>query len=182
MSLEKSESVALGTPAPDFALTGVDDRVHELSEYADKPVLLVVFMCNHCPFVRAVEDRLIALQRDYADRGLQLVGINPNDPARYPEDDFESMKLRARHKSYNFPYLVDETQEVAEDFGAVCTPDLFLYGPDRRLAYHGRIDDSWKDEKAVRRQDLREAIEALLAGRAPDPDQVPSMGCSIKWR
>lgn len=182
MALERSLEVALGTPAPDFRLRGTDDALHALGDFADQPILLVLFICNHCPYVRALEDRIVALHREYAGRGVQLVAINPNDPTRYPDDDLASMKARAREKGYEFPYLVDETQDVARAYGAVCTPDLFLYGPDRRLAYHGRFDDNWKDEAAVRRRDLHDAIEALLAGRAPAPDQVPSMGCSIKWR
>jgi peroxiredoxin len=172
----------LGTPCPDFRLPGVDGRTYARDDFASAPVLVVMFICNHCPYVKAVEDRLIRLAREVGPRGVQLVGICANDAATYPDDAFDKLAARWRERGYGFPYLHDESQEVARAFGAVCTPDIFVYDRARRLAYRGRIDDSWKDEAKVQRRELAEAIDALLAGRAPAPDQRPSMGCSIKWR
>jgi peroxiredoxin len=173
---------ALGTPCPDFRLPGVDGKTHARDDFAASPVLVVMFICNHCPYVQAVEERLIRLGREVGPRGAQLVGICANDAVSYPDDAFDKLAARARARGYSFPYLHDETQEVARAFGAVCTPDIFVYDRARRLAYRGRIDDSWKDEAKVQRRDLAEAIEALLAGHPPSPEQRPSMGCSIKWR
>jgi len=172
----------LGTPCPDFRLPGVDGRTYARDDFAAAPVLVVMFICNHCPYVKAVEDRLIGLARELGPRGAQLVGICANDAATYPDDAFDKLAARWRERGYGFPYLHDESQEVARAFGAVCTPDIFVYDRARRLAYRGRIDDSWKDESKVQRRELADAIEALLAGRTPAPDQRPSMGCSIKWR
>ena len=180
MALTESTMTPLGSPCPAFSLPGVDGRTWTREAFRE-PLLLVVVLCNHCPYVQAVDDRINDLARAYAGR-LAVVGISANDAEAYPEDRFEAMQARARAKGYVFPYLYDADQSVARAFGAVCTPDFFLYGPDRRLAYRGRLDDSWKDAAAVTRQDLRDAVEALLAGRAVDPDQRPSMGCSIKWK
>ncbi len=182
MVLLKSRMVPLGTRAHDFTLPGVDGRTYSLDSFKDKKVLVVVFMCNHCPYVKATIHRLIEIQKDYGDRGVQLIGINPNDDESYPEDSFEKMKEYYREWGMNFPYLRDECQEVARRYGAVCTPDIFVYGPDRVLLYRGRIDDNWQDESKVTRQDLRMAIEAILEGRPVSEEQFPSMGCSIKWK
>jgi len=172
----------LGTPCPDFRLPAVDGKSYARDDFAASPVLVVMFICNHCPYVKAVEDRIIRLAREFGPLGGQLVGICANDAVSYPDDAFDKLAARWRTRNYGFPYLHDETQEVARAFGAVCTPDIFVYGRDRRLASRGRIDDSWKDEAKVQRRDLAEAIEALLAGKAPSPAQPPSMGCSIKWK
>ncbi|HXI60789.1 MAG TPA: redoxin domain-containing protein, partial [Polyangia bacterium] len=131
---------------------------------------------------KAVEDRLIELARAYGPRGAQLVGVCSNDAATYPDDAFPKLAQRWREKNYGFPYLHDESQDVARAFGAVCTPDIFVYDRDRRLAYRGRIDDSWKDEAKVTHRELAAALDALLAGARPSPQQRPSMGCSIKWK
>lgn len=179
MALLESSMVPLGAPCPDFALPGVDGRIWRRDDFRE-PALLVVIMCNHCPYVQAVDDRINDLAKDYAGR-CGVVGINPNDASAYPEDSFESMAARAAKKDYRFPYLRDETQEVARAFGAVCTPDCFLYDAQRRLAYRGRLDDNWKNAEAVTRQELRLAIEALLAGAPVAARQHPSLGCSIKW-
>ncbi len=147
--------------------------------------LLVIFMCNHCPYVIAVQDRINQIAKDYADQGVAVVGINSNDAENYPEDSYEKMKQRAKEKNYAFSYLYDETQEVAKAYGAVCTPDPYLYeNQDGKflLRYHGRIDDSWKDESAVTSKDLRKAIEAVLKDDKIEFEQKPSMGCSIKWK
>jgi hypothetical protein len=132
--------------------------------------------------VKAVEDRLIRLAREFEPRGVQLVAVCSNDADNYPDDAFDQLAARWRERGYGFPYLHDEEQGVAHAFGAVCTPDIFVYDRDRRLAYRGRIDDSWKDESRVTRRELADAIEALVAGQRPSREQRPSMGCSIKWR
>jgi len=182
MVLLHSEKKGLGTPAPDFALTGVDGQKYSLARFKDKNALVVLFICNHCPYVKAVEDRILQIARDYAAKSVQLVGICSNDPTDYPEDLPENLRKRWKDKDYRFPYLIDEGQDAARAYGAVCTPDIFVYDKNRRLAYHGRLDDSWQDPKKVTRQDLRIAIDMLLAGKKPSSDQIPSMGCSIKWK
>ncbi len=183
MALTYSKGMAVGTPAPPFSLPGTDGKTYSLAEFADAKALVVVYTCNHCPYAKASEDRLVRLQADYADRGVRLVAINPNDDRGYPEDSFDAMVKRAKERRFNFPYLRDETQEVARAYDATCTPDVFVFGPDRRLVYNGRIDDSWKDESKITRRDLRDVIDAVLADRAPAlPEVVPWMGCSIKWR
>ncbi|HIC91875.1 MAG TPA: thioredoxin family protein [Syntrophaceae bacterium] len=182
MVLLKSQMVPLGTPAHDFSLPGVDGKIYTINSFRDKKVLVVIFMCNHCPYVKAILKRLIDIQKDYAHKGVQLVGINPNDEINYPEDSFENMKKVAKEKDIPFPYLRDESQVVARNYNAVCTPDIYVYGPERKLLYRGRIDDNWQDESRVTRRDLREAIEAILEGRPVLKDQHPSMGCSIKWK
>ena len=180
MALLESTMVPLGTACPDFTLPGVDGRLWSRDDF-HTPALLVVVLCNHCPYVQAVDDRLNALAQAFARR-CAVVAINPNDAVAYPEDSFETMRARAKAKGYVFPYLWDEDQQVARDLGAVCTPDFFLYDAHRHLAYRGRLDDNWKDPTKVRRQDLREAIEAVLAGQPGPEVQHPSMGCSIKWK
>lgn len=183
MAVTSSQGLAVGTPAPPFSLPGTDGRTYSLGDFADARALVVVFTCNHCPYAKAAEDRLVRLQDEYGPRGARLVAINPNDDRGYPEDSFEEMRKRATDKGFNFPYLRDETQEVARAYDAACTPDVFVFGQERALVYNGRIDDNWKDESRVTRRDLREVLDAVLEGRAPSlPEVVPSMGCSIKWR
>jgi peroxiredoxin len=182
MALTENVDIPLGTPCPDFRLRSVEGRAVARDDFREKPVLVVMFICNHCPYVQAVEDRLIALQREYGPKGVQLVGICANDPTDYPDDRPERLLARWHEKGYGFPYLVDTTQAVARAFGAVCTPDLYVYDRERRLAYHGRLDDSWKEPARVTRRELADALDGLLIGRPPAHEQHPSMGCSIKWR
>jgi peroxiredoxin len=177
-----SKGMAVGTKAPAFSLPATDGRTYSLGSFDEAQVLVVVFTCNHCPYAKAVEDRLVQLQHDYQERGVRLVAINPNDDAAYPDDSFEAMKTRARQKGFNFPYLRDESQGVARAYDAACTPDIFVFDRARKLVYNGRFDDNWQVPSKVSRQDLRVAIDATLAGRAPGFDPVPSMGCSIKWK
>ncbi len=171
-----------------FSLPGVDGREYCLKDFANAKVLVVIFMCNHCPYVLACIDRLVALQADFFGSGVRFVGVNSNDPTDYPEDSFDAMKVFSREKKMNFPYLFDSTQEVARAYGAVCTPDIFVYGEAkdatqfRSLLYHGRIDDNWKNIDHVTSHDLHDALEAIVAGKTPSADQKPSMGCSIKWK
>ncbi|MFN8543802.1 MAG: thioredoxin family protein [Candidatus Binatia bacterium] len=182
MALMESRDIPLGTPCPDFRLPTVDGKKRSLEYFADKPILVVLFLCNHCPYVQAVEDRIIALAQEYEGRGVQLVGICSNDPSDYPDDAPGQLLRRWREKRYGFPYLVDESQDVARAFAAVCTPDVYVFDRDRKLAYHGRIDDNWKEPQKVTRRELAAALDALLAGKRPVAEQIPSMGCSIKWR
>lgn len=167
--------------APDFTLPGVDGKTYRLSEFKQE-VIVVLFICNHCPYVQAIEDRMIQLARDYASKSVQFMGICSNDPTDYPQDRPEALKKRWREKNYGFPYLIDETQESARAYGAVCTPDLFVFDKDRNLAYHGQLDDNWKEPSKVTHHDMRDALDALLAGKQPSQNQTPSMGCSIKWK
>jgi len=180
MALMESTMVPLGMACPDFTLPGVDGRLWSLHDF-HTPALLVVVMCNHCPYVQAIDDRLNDLAKAYAGR-CAVAGISANDAVNYPDDSFEAMRRRARVKGYTFPYLWDEEQIVVTQLGAVCTPDFFLYDSHRRLAYRGRLDDNWKDPAHVTRHDLQEALDGLLAGHEPMEGQQPSMGCSIKWR
>ena len=182
MALVESARPELGSKAPDFSLPATDGKTYSLESFSEQKALLVMFICNHCPYVIAVQDRLVQLARDYEDKGLGVLAICSNDPVRYPADNFEAMKRLATEKGFPFPYAQDETQEVAKSYGAECTPDFFLYDEDCALAYRGRLDDSWKDADKVTRRELRAAIDALLAGDRPTQGQIPSMGCSIKWK
>lgn len=182
MVLAYSKGMALGTPAPSFSLPATDGKTYSLESFAEAKVLVVIFTCNHCPYAQACEERLVAVQKDYADKGVQLVAINPNNAVRYPDDSFENMKTRATEKHFNFPYLRDESQEVARAYDAVCTPDIFVFDADRKLRYNGRLDDNWQEPKLVRKRELRTAIDCVLGGRPLSFEPVPSMGCSIKWK
>jgi peroxiredoxin len=182
MALLDGTDISLGTHCPDFDLPAVDGKRYSLADFDEKDVLVVMFICNHCPYVQAIEDRLAQLRRDLEGQSVQLVGICSNDPVNYPEDSFENLRKRWQDKDFGFPYLHDLEQTVAKDFGAVCTPEFFVYGPDRKLAYHGRLDDNWKEPHRVTRRELKEAVELLLDGKPVEFKQAPSMGCSIKWR
>lgn len=174
-------TLSLRNDAPPFDLPGVDGRNHSLEDYADAPALAVIWSCNHCPYVQAWEGRMVEIQRDYADRGARLVAINSNDAGSYPEDSFPEMRSRAHRRGFNFDYLYDEDQSVARAYGPERTPEVFLFDRDRRLVYHGAIDDS-RDERAVTRHYLRQALDALLAGDEPPVAETPPVGCSVKWR
>jgi len=174
--------VPIGTPAVGFNLPGVDGNTYSLDSFSEKKILVVIFMCNHCPYVKAVLQRLIDLQTETRELGVQLVGINSNDAEKYPDDSFDSMKTIAKEKGLNFPYLFDASQETAKAYDAVCTPDIYAYGPERKLLYRGRIDDNWEHEEKVTQRNLKEAIDFIIAGKELSSDQTPSMGCSIKWK
>jgi peroxiredoxin len=174
-------SVALGTESPQFDLPGVDGQNHSLDSYADAEALVLVQSCNHCPYVQAWEDRLSAIATDYSGRRVRVVAVNSNDAEHYPEDSFEEMQSRASARGFTFDYLYDEPQGVARELGAERTPEVFLYDRDRRLVYHGAIDDS-RDETAVTQQYLREALDALLEGREPELTETPPVGCTVKWK
>jgi peroxiredoxin len=173
----------IGTPAPDFKLINVDGRIVGLHDFDDQPALLVMFICNHCPFVKHVADGLTRLAMDYLPKGVAIVGINSNDAATHPHDSPEQMIHEAEARGYPFPYLYDEDQDVAKAYGAACTPDFFLYDKSRKLAYRGQLDASRPGNNIpVTGTDLRAALDAVLAGRAPPEQQIPSIGCNIKWR
>ncbi len=182
MALMHSKGMPVGNAAPPFSLPGVDGNAWSLDSFADASLLVVVFTCNHCPYAIASEDRLLALQSDYEARGVRLVAISSNDAEKYSDDSFDKMKERAADKGFNFPYLYDESQEVARAYDAACTPDVFVFDRERKLVYNGRIDDNWQEPDQVARQDLRSVLDAALEGRTVDFEHVPSMGCSIKWK
>ncbi len=174
-------TLALGTEAPPFELPGVDGARHALDDYADVEALALVQSCNHCPYVQAWEGRMKEIQRDYADRGFRLVAISSNDADRYPADSFDEMRARAEREGFNFDYLYDEDQSVARALGAERTPEVFLFDRDRRLVYHGAIDDS-RDDRSVTQRYLRDALDALFAGEEPPVRDTPAPGCTVKWK
>lgn len=169
--------------APDFNLPGVDGKNYSLAEFIGKKALLVIFMCNHCPYVVPKMDYFVELQNKYGDKGLQIVGINANDAQNYPEDSFEKMKEYAGEYGFNFPYLYDESQEVAKAYGAECTPDPFLFDFEMKLKYHGRFDEvHGKKHSEGKTSEMEDAIRQVLAGEEVSVESVPSMGCNIKWK
>jgi len=173
----------LGTPAPDFRLPDPTGREVARDDFADAPALLVAFLCNHCPYVKHIQAGFAAFAKEYAERGLAIVAINSNDFDAYPEDAPPRMAEEAARAGYGFPYLVDETQEVAKAYRAACTPEFYLFDRERRLAYRGRFDDSRPGNRVpVTGRDLRAAADAVLAGRTPAAEQAPSVGCNIKWK
>ena len=180
MALTESTMVKLGSVAPYFNLPDTSGKNLSIEDF-DSELLVIVFTCNHCPYAKAVEDRLIKLGKEYKN-DVDFVLISSNDSENYPEDSPKKMAERHAEKGYPFPYLFDETQEVAKAYSAVCTPDIFLYNGDRKLEYRGRIDDNWQNPEQVEREELKMAIEAVLNGKTVDFEQKPSMGCNIKWK
>ncbi len=171
-----------GTPAPDFSLPGVDGKVWTPSRARGENGLLVMFICNHCPYVQAVRSRIIRDARDLQPHGINTIAIMSNDPVDYPEDSFENMKRVAQEFSFPFPYVYDETQQIAKGYGAVCTPDFFGYNAALKLQYRGRLDESRKEAVPGARRELFEAMKQIAQTGHGPRDQVPSMGCSIKWK
>jgi peroxiredoxin len=181
MARLESKPPAHGTPLPAFQLNDIYGKVVKHTDINKKDVTVIMFICAHCPYVKAVEERLINLGREFKDK-VSFVAICSNDASNYPEDSPKNLKARAEKMGYPFPYLIDESQDVARAFEAVCTPDIFVYDKNRKLAYHGRIDDNWKKAEDVTKEELKEAIEALLKGETPSKTQQPAIGCSIKWK
>lgn len=178
----KSELLAFGATAPDFTLPGVDGRNYSLSEFKGKAKAVgVIFACNHCPYVQAYEDRMIQICKDFSERGVQFLVINANDEKNYPDDSFAKMKERAKVKHFPYPYLRDQSQKVATSFGAGCTPEVFLLDGSLRHVYHGRIDDNWQESAKVQHHYLRDALNAVLAGKEIICKETHPIGCSIKW-
>lgn len=172
----------LKDPAPDFSLKAVDGKSYSLKEFAGAKALVVIFSCNHCPYVKAYEGRMVAIQKDYLAKGVRFAVINSNDSAKYPDDSFEEMVKRAKEQGFNFPYMSDQTQAVARKYGATHTPHLFVFDAARRLAYTGKIDDNWENPGAVRSHYLRDALDDILAEKPPRLPQTHAIGCTIKWK
>ena len=168
--------------APDFSLPGADGKVYSLSSFKGKKILVVVFMCNHCPYVQGSLERIKAVQSDFGLKGVQVVGINSNDEVNYPDDSFEKMIEFNKQRKLNFIYLRDEDQKAANAYGAQCTPECFVFDGERKLRYHGRIDNSPKDASLVQTTDLGNAIEALIHNQKVAIELTPAIGCSVKWR
>jgi peroxiredoxin len=178
-----STMLPLGTHAPDFSLINVDDSTVSLADFAGAKGLLVIFMCNHCPFVVHLRDALANFTSEYLEKGLAIVGISSNDVATHPDDSPEKMKAEAASAGYKFSYLYDETQAVAKAYQAACTPDFFLFDSNQALAYRGQFDSSRPgNDQPNDGSDLRAACDAILAGSAPTTEQIPSLGCNIKWK
>ena len=179
-----STMLPLGTKAPDFSLkNAVDGKTVSLSDVSGKKGLLVIFMCNHCPFVVHLRSDLAKFAKEYQEKGLAIVGISSNDVDEYPQDGPGKMAEEAKAAGYTFPYLFDETQEVAKAYSAACTPDFFLFDKDLKLVYRGQFDDSRPDSGIpITGKDLRAACDAVLAGKPVSEEQRPSIGCNIKWR
>lgn len=175
-------SIEPGDRAPAFSLPATDGRTYGLDELAGTAGTVILFWCNHCPYVQPNQQRVIRMQSDFAERGVRFAAICANRTDTHPEDGFDAMKQRAVELGYNFPYLRDEDQTVAREYGAQRTPEVFLFDGDRVLRYHGRIDDNYADEAGANSHDLRNAIEAVLSGNVPDPARTGAVGCSIKWK
>jgi peroxiredoxin len=182
MPLLKSNSGEIGSAIIDFTLKGVDEKIYSVSSFSSKNILVIIFMCNHCPYVQAIVERLVILQTKYESKSVQLIGINSNDTESYPEDSYKNMKSFSKERKFNFPYLIDENQSTAKSYDAVCTPDIYVYDKSRQLKYRGRLDDNWQEIENVKTRDLESAIDSILADKEITFEQIPSMGCSIKWK
>ncbi len=176
-----TDTLKLGSLIPRFELTGIDNKIYTESSFEDKRGLIIIFSCNHCPYVQAYEKRIINLQEKFKN-DLQIIAINSNDDVKYPEDSFEQMLLRSNKIGFNFPYLYDKTQEAAKSFDATHTPEVFLFDNSRELVFHGKIDDNWQDENCVKNKYLENAIIELLDGLEISVPETFTIGCTIKWK
>ncbi len=176
-----TDTLKIGSKLPDFNLMATDGKYYSQKFFDDKELLMVIFSCNHCPYVQAYENRIIQIQADY-EKHLGIMAISSNDAIKYPEDSFEEMKKRAVQKNFNFPYLYDESQEIAKKFGASHTPEIFLFDKNRELAFHGKIDDYWQDETNVKTKYLRNALDEILSGKKISVPETFTIGCTIKWK
>jgi peroxiredoxin len=181
MALTFTPQNEIGKDLPTFQGLSIHGNTFSSASLPKGQPVLVLFICNHCPYVKAIENRLVQLGHDLKQQGIPMIAICSNDPEEYPEDNFEALKANAQEKNFVFEYLHDADQSLAHLFGAVCTPDFFLYDKNHKLAYRGRLDDNWKNEKKVTRRELFEAALELKAGKAISRPSIPSMGCSIKW-
>ncbi len=179
--LESKITLKTGDSAPDFSLKGIDDQIHSLGSYAQSKGLLIIFMCNHCPYVKAKIDAIKQIHEKFNEK-IALVGINSNDSIEYPDDSFESMKKVANEKGMKFDYLVDDKQDVAKRYGAVCTPDPFLFDENRKLIFHGRIDNAMNPDATATENTMQDNLEKFLAGEKIEKDFDAPIGCSIKWK
>jgi len=177
-----NKRIDLGHDAPDFSLPEVSGKNYSISDFAASPLLLIIFSCNHCPYVQAYEERIKKLQNDFRKDGLQIVAINANDANKYAEDSFEEMQKRATERQFNFLYLRDESQQTAKAFGAAYTPELFLFNAERKLIYTGKIDDNWCEPEKVQTKYLQNAVEEYLRGEEISVPETYAIGCTIKWK
>lgn len=177
-----TNNLEIGSSAPDFNLIGIDDKKYSLLSFKDNKALIVIFSCNHCPYVQAYEERIIKIQNEYSDKGVAVVAINSNEDVNYPDDSFENMKKRAAEQNFNFQYLRDEDQGVARAYDATHTPEIFLFDKERKLAFHGKIDDNWQEPDKVQNHYLRDALDELLAGKEISVPETFTIGCTIKWK
>jgi peroxiredoxin len=183
MALTPSTMLPLGTLAPDFRLIGTDGEFVALEQFRGASALLIIFLCNHCPYVKHVRQGLAQLAREYQEQGVAVIGINSNDAVAYPADNLEMMAVEKEQVGYTFPYLFDESQDVAKAYNAACTPDFYVFDREFRLVYRGQMDSSRPGNSVpVTGQDLRAALDSVLAGQLLDQDQRPSIGCNIKWK
>lgn len=177
-----TKTLRIGSSMPEFDLKGTDGKNYSPHTYNDKKAVVIIFSCNHCPYVQAYEERIISIQKDYEERGVALLAINSNDDTQYEEDSFQNMVKRAKEKSFNFPYLRDEDQSIAKKFDASHTPEIFVFDDKRKLVYHGKIDDNWKEPEKVKSKYLRGTLDELLAGKEISVPETFSIGCTIKWK
>ena len=182
MALLESVLIPLGTTMPDFELKDPDGKNYKSKDLYGERGLLIIFTCNHCPYAMAVWPRVVRLAKYAKGMRIHTIAINPNIHPDFPQDSSEEMKKKIKEWGIDFPYLVDDTQKVTKAFKAQCTPDIYLFGKDHKLVYHGRIDDNWQDEKKVTREELKEALNDYVSAKGVSPEQKPSMGCSIKWK
>ena len=175
-------TLQLGAQAPDFSLPGVDGRVYSLADFKDAKLLIVVFSCNHCPYVLGSEDRLKQLVSDYAPKGVKLIAINSNETEHHPTDSFAHMKTHAAEQGLNWPHVRDESQQVARAYGALRTPHYYVFDAARKLRYTGRMDDNPRDPRKAKTRELRDALDALLTGKAPTVPLTNPIGCNVKWQ
>ena len=176
-----TNNLKIDSSAPDFSLEGIDGK-YSLSSFDDNKALIIIFSCNHCPYVQAYEGRIKQIQEDYRGKGVLVVAINSNEDVNYPDDSFENMKKRAEGQKFNFLYLRDEDQSVARAYDATHTPEIFLFDRDRKLAFHGKIDDNWQEPNKVQNHYLRNALDELLAGKEISVPETFTIGCTIKWK
>ena len=177
-----TNNLKIGSTAPDFNLEGVDGKKYSLSSFADKEALIIIFSCNHCPYVQAYEGRIKQIQEDYKNKRVTVVAVNSNEDVNYPDDSFDNMKKRANEQKFNFLYLRDEDQSVARAYDATHTPEIFLFDKERKLVFHGKIDDNWQEPKKVQNHYLKNALEELLAGKEISVPETFTIGCTIKWK
>lgn len=178
-----SDQLRIGDAMPFFEnLPATDGKKYSDSDFVDKKILVVVFSCNHCPYVKAYEKRMIAFQKEYSSKGVQLIAINSNETVNYPQDNFDEMVKNAKQKNFNFIYLRDDDQMIAEVFGATHTPEFFVFDEKRHLRYHGKMDDNWQNPDAVKEKYLQDAVDAILVGKEVPVPETYSIGCTIKWR
>ena len=177
-----TKTLQIGSSIPDFDLLSIDGKKYSLNSFKDKKALIIIFSCNHCPYVQAYENRIMEIQKDYEGKGVSVIAINSNDAVQYPDDSFDEMKKRAALKKFNFVYLRDEDQTAAKNFDAAHTPEIFLFNEERKLVYHGKIDDNWKEEQKVKTKYLHEALDEMLSGKEISVPETYSIGCTIKWK